>query len=30
MLSDEAHDGLSQHRRGQPPAGEILLATVFD
>ena len=30
MLSDEMHDGLFQHRGGQPPAGEVLLATVLD
>ena len=24
------HDGLFQHRGGQPPAGEVLLATVLD
>ena len=30
MLSDEMHDGLFQHRSGQPPAGEVLLATVLD
>ena len=30
MLSDEMHDGLFQHRGGQSPAGEVLLATVLD
>ena len=30
MLSDEMHNGLFQHRGGQPPAGEVLLATVLD
>ena len=30
MLSDEMHDGLFQHRGGQAPAGEVLLATVLD
>ena len=30
MLSDEMHDGLFEHRGGQPPAGEVLLATVLD
>ena len=30
MLSDEMHDGLFQHRGGQPPAREVLLATVLD
>ena len=30
MLSDEMQDGLFQHRGGQSPAGEVLLATVLD
>ena len=30
MLSDAMHDGLFQHRGGQSPAGEVLLATVLD
>ena len=30
MLSDEMHDGLFEHRGGQSPAGEVLLATVLD
>ena len=30
MLSDEMQDGLFQHRSGQSPAGEVLLATVLD
>ena len=30
MLSDAMHDGLFQHRGGQAPAGEVLLATVLD
>ena len=30
MLLDEMYDGPFQHRRGQTPAGEALLATVLD